>query len=36
MFVDRSRNGFRRWCQMATCGTEEKTRRRAARARSAG
>jgi predicted RNA-binding Zn ribbon-like protein len=35
IFVDRSRNGFRRWCQMATCGTEEKTRRRAARARRA-
>lgn len=33
MFVDRSRNGFRRWCQMSTCGNEEKTRRRAARAR---
>jgi predicted RNA-binding Zn ribbon-like protein len=26
--VDRSRNGFRRWCQMRTCGTREKTRRR--------
>lgn len=33
MFVDRSRNGFRRWCQMATCGNEEKARRRASRAR---
>jgi predicted RNA-binding Zn ribbon-like protein len=30
MFVDRSRNGFRRWCQMRTCGTMEKTRRRRA------
>lgn len=30
MYVDRSRNGFRRWCQMRTCGTREKTRRRRA------
>ena len=29
MYVDRSRNGLRRWCQMRTCGTREKTRRRA-------
>lgn len=29
MFVDRSRNHFRRWCQMETCGTREKSRRRA-------
>lgn len=28
MYVDRSRNGFRRWCQMRTCGTREKSRRR--------
>lgn len=28
MYVDRSRNGFRRWCQMESCGTREKTRRR--------
>jgi predicted RNA-binding Zn ribbon-like protein len=28
MYVDRSRNGFRRWCQMETCGTREKSRRR--------
>ena len=28
MYVDRSRNGLRRWCQMKTCGTREKTRRR--------
>jgi predicted RNA-binding Zn ribbon-like protein len=27
-YVDRSRNGLRRWCQMSTCGTAEKTRRR--------
>ena len=33
MFVDRSRNGLRRWCSMAECGTEEKSRRRAARAK---
>ncbi len=29
MFVDRSRNGLRRWCEMRTCGTAEKARRRA-------
>jgi len=28
VYVDRSRNRLRRWCQMATCGTAEKTRRR--------
>lgn len=28
VYVDRSRNGLRRWCDMATCGTREKTRRR--------
>ena len=28
MYVDRSRNGFRRWCRMRTCGTREKSRRR--------
>jgi predicted RNA-binding Zn ribbon-like protein len=28
MYVDRSRNGLRRWCAMETCGTAEKTRRR--------
>jgi len=28
MYVDRSRNQLRRWCQMATCGTKEKSRRR--------
>lgn len=27
-YVDRSRNGLRRWCQMETCGTREKSRRR--------
>ena len=30
MYVDRSRNGLRRWCQMRTCGTREKSRRRRA------
>ncbi len=28
VYVDRSRNGLRRWCEMATCGTREKSRRR--------
>lgn len=28
VFVDRSRNGLRRWCEMETCGTQAKTRRR--------
>ena len=32
MYVDRSRNGLRRWCQMRTCGTRQKTRRRRASA----
>lgn len=31
VYVDRSRNGLRRWCQMETCGTLEKSRRRAER-----
>lgn len=30
-YVDRSRNGLRRWCAMETCGTEMKSLRRAAR-----
>ncbi|MGH7627861.1 MAG: CGNR zinc finger domain-containing protein [Gemmatimonadales bacterium] len=29
MYVDRSRNGLRRWCEMDTCGMREKNRRRA-------
>ena len=33
MYVDRSRNKLRRWCQMETCGTREKSRRRYARTR---
>ncbi len=36
MYVDRSRNGLRRWCQMETCGTRAKSRRRAERARRSG
>jgi predicted RNA-binding Zn ribbon-like protein len=28
LYVDRSRNKLRRWCEMGTCGTDEKTRRR--------
>lgn len=28
VYVDRSRNGLRRWCDMSTCGTAEKSRRR--------
>ena len=28
VYVDRSRNGLRRWCEMETCGTAEKSRRR--------
>jgi predicted RNA-binding Zn ribbon-like protein len=33
MYVDRSRNGLRRWCQMETCGTRAKGRRRYERLR---
>jgi predicted RNA-binding Zn ribbon-like protein len=33
LYVDRSRNRLRRWCQMETCGTREKSRRRYRRAR---
>lgn len=28
MYVDRSRNGLRRWCRMEICGTQAKSRRR--------
>lgn len=35
MFVDRSRNRLRRWCEMETCGTRAKGRRRAERRRAA-
>ena len=31
LYVDRSRNGLRRWCEMSVCGTAEKNRRRAQR-----
>jgi len=31
VYVDRSRNGLRRWCQMGTCGTAAKNRRRSVR-----
>jgi predicted RNA-binding Zn ribbon-like protein len=27
MFLDQSRNGSRRWCRMADCGTAVKSRR---------
>ncbi len=36
MYVDRSRNQLRRWCQMETCGTREKSRRRYRRMRTGG
>ena len=31
LYLDRSRNGLRRWCEMSVCGTVEKNRRRAQR-----
>ena len=34
VFVDYSRNGLRRWCDMQSCGTRAKSRRRAARSRT--
>jgi predicted RNA-binding Zn ribbon-like protein len=33
VYVDRSRNGLRRWCCMQTCGTQAKSRRRRERIR---
>jgi predicted RNA-binding Zn ribbon-like protein len=36
LYVDRSRNGLRRWCQMEVCGTKEKSRQRALRRAEAG
>lgn len=33
VYIDRSRNGLRRWCKMETCGTRQKSRRRAERVR---
>jgi len=35
LFLDRSRNGSRRWCSMALCGNPAKMRARAARRRAA-
>ena len=35
MYVDRSRNGLRRWCQTGTCGARAKARRYYARKRAA-
>ena len=35
LFLDRSRNGSRRWCRMADCGTEVKARRLTERRRAA-
>ncbi|MFI7128749.1 CGNR zinc finger domain-containing protein [Nonomuraea sp. NPDC050153] len=35
IFLDRSRNGSRRWCRMADCGTEVKSRRLTERRRAA-
>ena len=35
IFIDRSRSGQRRWCDMATCGNRSKTRRHYERRRSA-
>lgn len=36
LFLDRSRNGTRRWCNMAVCGNREKARRFQRRVRGAG
>jgi len=33
VYVDHSRNGLRRWCEMETCGTTAKNRRRGRRPR---
>jgi predicted RNA-binding Zn ribbon-like protein len=35
LFVNRSRNGLRRWCDMRTCGNKAKARRHYHRARNA-
>jgi predicted RNA-binding Zn ribbon-like protein len=35
VFVDRSRNGLRRWCQTDVCGAQAKARRHYARKRAA-
>jgi predicted RNA-binding Zn ribbon-like protein len=34
LFLDRSRNGSRRWCAMADCGTQVKSRRLTERRRA--
>ncbi|HUM10800.1 MAG TPA: ABATE domain-containing protein [Myxococcaceae bacterium] len=34
MFLDTSKNGTRRWCEMATCGNKYKARRHYARVRA--
>lgn len=36
LFVDRSRTGRRRWCDMRTCGNQAKVARHRARAKAAG
>lgn len=36
IFIDRSKGGRRRWCDMATCGNAEKGRRHYQRTRPAG
>ena len=35
VYVDRSRNGLRRWCRMEVCGTHAKSRRRRERSSAA-
>jgi len=35
LFLDQSRNGSRRWCRMADCGTAAKSRRLTERRRAA-
>ena len=35
LFIDRSRNGTRRWCEMEVCGNRAKARRHHARRRAA-
>lgn len=35
LFLDQSRNGSRRWCDMTVCGNREKARRFQRRARAA-
>jgi predicted RNA-binding Zn ribbon-like protein len=34
LFLDTSKNGTRRWCEMATCGNKYKARRHYARVRA--